>query len=213
MKIAVFGAGGMGREVACLIQEINAAGTAEPWQFVGFYDDNPTLKSVPQGAILGNLEALNAVVEPLAVVLALGTPKALRAVREHLTNPLLSFPNLISPRAHFIERESVKMGCGNVIQPGIEISFEVNLGDFNICNVSMTLGHEAKIGSYNVFLMGTRLAGNVEIGNNNLFGTNSFVHQGVKIGDNVTIGACSAVLHSTQNNATYLGVPAKILKL
>lgn len=213
MKIAVFGAGGMGREVACLIQEINAAGTTEPWQFVGFYDDNPTLKSVPQGAILGNLEALNAVVEPLAVVLALGTPKTLRAVRERLTNPLLSFPNLISPRAHFIERESVKMGCGNVIQPGIEISFEVNLGDFNICNVSMTLGHEAKIGSYNVFLMGTRLAGNVEIGNNNLFGTNSFVHQGVKIGDNVTIGACSAVLHSTQNNATYLGVPAKILKL
>ena len=213
MKIAVFGAGGMGREVACLIQEINAAGTAEPWQFVGFYDDNPTLKSVPQGAILGNLEALNAVVEPLAVVLALGTPKTLRAVRERLTNPLLSFPNLISPRAHFIERESVKMGCGNVIRSGVDISCDVTLGDFNIALFNATLGHDVKLGNYNVCLTGTRLSGNVSLGDANLLGTNSVIHQAVSIGDETAIGACSFVVHNTQSRATYLGVPAKKLKL
>ena len=35
--IAIFGAGGFGREVACLLRKINAV---EPtWNFVGFYDD------------------------------------------------------------------------------------------------------------------------------------------------------------------------------
>ena len=40
--IAFFGAGGFGREVACLIKRINEK---EPtWNFIGFFDDNEALK-------------------------------------------------------------------------------------------------------------------------------------------------------------------------
>ena len=39
--IAIFGAGGFGREVACLIKRINEK---EPtWRFIGFFDDNEAL--------------------------------------------------------------------------------------------------------------------------------------------------------------------------
>ena len=40
--IAIFGAGGLGKEVACLVNKINEQ---EPtWNMIGFFDDNPDLK-------------------------------------------------------------------------------------------------------------------------------------------------------------------------
>ena len=39
--IAIYGAGGFGREVACILEKINEV---EPkWHLVGFYDDDPAL--------------------------------------------------------------------------------------------------------------------------------------------------------------------------
>lgn len=40
--IAIFGAGGFGREVACLIKRINKI--KPQWNFIGFFDDNEELK-------------------------------------------------------------------------------------------------------------------------------------------------------------------------
>lgn len=63
--IAIFGAGGFGREVACLLRKINAV---EPtWNFVGFYDDGLEKGSrVDYGEILGGIADLNVVDRPLA---------------------------------------------------------------------------------------------------------------------------------------------------
>ena len=36
-KIAIIGAGGFGREVACLINAINEK--SKEWDFIGFFDD------------------------------------------------------------------------------------------------------------------------------------------------------------------------------
>ena len=37
--IAIYGAGGMGRETACLIERINKASPKTIWNLIGFYDD------------------------------------------------------------------------------------------------------------------------------------------------------------------------------
>ncbi|MBQ1739289.1 MAG: transferase, partial [Clostridiales bacterium] len=37
MKIAIYGAGGFGKEVACLIKRINDNGG--DWELIGFFDD------------------------------------------------------------------------------------------------------------------------------------------------------------------------------
>ena len=67
--IAIFGAGGFGREVACLLRKINAV---EPtWNFIGFYDDGLEKGSrVDYGEILGGIADLNVVDRPLSVVVA-----------------------------------------------------------------------------------------------------------------------------------------------
>ena len=87
--IAIFGAGGFGREVACLLRKINAV---EPtWNFIGFYDDGLEKGSrVDYGEILGGIADLNVVDRPLSVVVALGNPKTLQIVVGKITNDNIS---------------------------------------------------------------------------------------------------------------------------
>ena len=40
--IAIYGAGGFGREVACLIKRINEK--APTWNFIGFFDNDPNIR-------------------------------------------------------------------------------------------------------------------------------------------------------------------------
>ena len=57
--IAIFGAGGLGREVACLINRINQ--DKQIYNFIGFFDDEkPKGEFVNYGKVLGGIDALNA---------------------------------------------------------------------------------------------------------------------------------------------------------
>ncbi len=86
--IAIFGAGGFGREVACLLRKINAVEST--WNFIGFYDDGLEKGSrVDYGEILGGIADLNVVDRPLSVVVALGNPKTLQTVVGKITTTIL----------------------------------------------------------------------------------------------------------------------------
>ena len=209
-KIAVYGAGGFGREVACLIEQINAK---EPqWQFVGFYDDGHQRGDrIDMGEVLGGIGELNAVSEPLAVALAFGSPQTLKAVHEKINNPLISFPNLIDPMTDFLNRESLRMGVGNIICNKAVFSLNVQMGDFNVWNGDTGVGHDTVVGSYNVFMPGVKVSGAVNVGDCNLFGMMSGILQGVRVGSNVRVGTGSMVMRNTKDNRLYFGNPAKAI--
>ena len=42
--IAIYGAGGIGREVACLIRMINESKEIPEWNFIGFFDDDSSVQ-------------------------------------------------------------------------------------------------------------------------------------------------------------------------
>ena len=97
MNIAIYGAGGFGKEVACLLERINANGG--DWQLIGFFDDTkPAGTHVSRyGSVLGGMETLLQIDEPLAVSIAINDNRAVRRIRESINNPKISFPNLIDP--------------------------------------------------------------------------------------------------------------------
>jgi len=209
-KIAVYGAGGFGREVACLIEQINAK---EPqWQFVGFYDDGHQRGDrIDMGEVLGGIGELNAVSEPLAVALAFGSPQTLKAVREKINNPLISFPNLIDPSCVFLRRDMVEMGEGNIFCAFTFVSLAIKIGSFNVFNGHIGLGHDSRIGNYNCLMPAVRISGNVEIGNENFFGMESGVIPGKRVGNGVRVGAGSIIMRNAKDNECYVGNPAKKL--
>lgn len=210
--IAVYGAGGYGREIACMLQRINEAapGGAPEWNFIGFFDDGvPAGTRNDYGEVLGGLDALNAFPRPLCIAIAIASPRVLSTLPQKITNPLVSFPTLIAPGTIFPDRDSVTLGRGNIIGWRSFISCNVTIGDFNIFVGVFSAGHDAHIGSGNAFFPEARISGHCTVGNANFFGMRTAVLQGISVGSNTRIGAGAFVMHKTKDGFLYLGNPAR----
>lgn len=208
--IAIFGAGGFGREVACLINRINEE--KPKWNLIGFFDDNDSLKDKMVshfGKCLGGIDDLNAYTNELNVVIAIGNPKVTRIVVEKISNDKIVFPNLIHPNVKCTDEKTFNIGRGNIIQGACSFSCDVSLGDFNILNGYVFCGHDDIIGSYNTFMPAVKISGEVEIGNENFFGISSIVLQQIKIGNGIRLGAGSVLMKKPKDDELYIGNPAK----
>lgn len=208
--IAIFGAGGFGREVACLINVINKQ--TPTWNLIGFFDDNPSLKGQVIshfGPCLGGLDDLNVYNNPLSVTIPIGNPNIVKTIVKSITNPNISFPNIIHPNFEAVDPETFKIGKGNIIEGACFASCDVELGDFNVLNGSIVFGHDCKVGSYNVFMPDMRISGGVTIGECNLFGVGSIILQGIKIGQDVNLAPGSVLMTKPKDGNLYMGVPAK----
>lgn len=205
--IAIYGFGGFGREVACLIAKINEVKPS--WNLIGYFDDGQPIGAENKyGRVLGGIESVNEYQAELNLVIAIGSPKVVKHIYESIKNPMIAFPNIIAPDTLFFDKESIKMGDGNIITFGCRLSCNIRLGNFNILNGCVSLGHDVQLGNYNILFPDTRISGQTHIGDTNFFGARSFVAQGLKIGNETRIGVGSVVLRNTKDSNLYMGNPA-----
>lgn len=204
--IAIIGAGGFGREVKHLIDEINSA--HKTWNLLGFYDTQITSGTLVNGAkVLGdNEDAINSNCKNF--VLAIGMPNALAKLSEIFLSHQKKFPNLAHPQVSISDYQFNNIGIGNIFSFGFHMTTNVKICNFNIFNTRTTLGHDVEIGSFNVFSPNVQISGNVCIENENLFGMNSSVLQGKKIGSTNKIGAHSFVATNIRSAQSVFGIPA-----
>src|SRR3989338_1172432 len=113
-KIAIFGAGGFGREVAELIRHINILN--KEWDIIGFFDDDERTrgKKINNYSVLGGIEELNRYDSDLYVVLALGTPDIKKKVFEKIKNYKVKYPVLIHPSVIMCVRDYINIGEGSI---------------------------------------------------------------------------------------------------
>lgn len=213
--IAIYGAGGFGREVACLLNIINQSKPEPEWNLVGFFDDNPELKGKMishYGTCLGGIDELNAYNNSLNVTIPIGNASIVKQIVDKIINPNISFPNLVHPTFKLADENAFEMGKGNIIQGDCSASCDVSFGDFNVFNGSVVFGHDAKVGNFNTFMPGTRISGEVSIGDENFFGVGSIVLQQLKIGNRFRLGAGSVLMTKPKDDALYMGNPATRFK-
>ncbi len=211
-KIAIYGAGGFGKEVASTIMIINKQNPT--WNLIGFYDDGIEKGTAIShfGKVLGGMEDLNSYGEPLCVAIAIGHPQTLRVVRNKITNPNISFPNIIFEPFGKADEKTFHIGEGNIIQGGCWASFNVSIGNFNVLNGMVILGHDVKIGDFNCIMPDVRVSGEVTIGEENLLGVRSLVMQQIKIGKQIQLAPGAVLLTKPKDGHTYIGNPAKLFK-
>ena len=212
--IAIYGAGGFGKEVASMI--LNKINAIEPvWNLVGFFDDGIEMGAEIShfGKCLGGLEAVNAWPTPLSIVFAIGSASVLKKLVAAIINPQIVYPNIIHPNCDFADIESLKMGKGNVIMKNVTFSCDVTIGDFNQFNSLSALAHDVSVGSFNIFMPLTRVSGETVIGDSNFFGINAIILQQLKIGNETRIGANSVVMTKTKDGSLYMGNPAMRVKM
>jgi sugar O-acyltransferase (sialic acid O-acetyltransferase NeuD family) len=210
-KIIVYGAGGFGREIACLINSINQV--KKQWNMIGFIDDDTSAIRLKRfGKVLGNLDFLNDYPEKIAVAISIASPEILKKLTVEITNPNSWYPNLIAPDVKFHDPDSFSIGVGNIIFFSCRISCNVKMGNFNLMNSLVSLGHDVTVGNRNVFNPNVRISGDCTVGNDNFFGIQSIILQGLNIGNNTRVGVSSVIMRNTKDETLYFGNPAKKIK-
>lgn len=210
-KLVIYGAGGFGREIACLINSINQV--KKQWDLIGFIDDGLSAgHSNSFGKVIGDLSTLNDYPEKIAVAISVATPEILKKLTEGLKNPNVWYPNLIAPDVKFHHQDSLSIGIGNILFFSCRISCNVKIGNFNLMNSLVSLGHDVNIGNRNVLNPAVRISGDCSVGNDNFFGIQSIILQGLNIGNNTRIGVSSVVMRNTKDDSLYFGNPAKKIK-
>lgn len=206
--IVIIGAGGFGREVAWLIEDINKV--YEEWNIVGFVDDNETIQEseINGYKVVGNVEWLKS--QDINVVNAIGDPIVKKKVIERLKYSKNSYPVLIHPSV--IYSDKVSFGEGSIICAGSIITVDIKIGKHVIINLDCTIGHDAVLGDYTTILPSVNVSGFVTTEECVCVGTSSAIIQGVTIGENTVVGAGAVVVKDLPANCTAVGAPAKPIK-
>lgn len=209
--IAIYGAGGLGREVKALFELCNAKGAE--YQVKCFIDDREELR----GHIIHSLEVLSledatSKYADLQIVAAIGDPASRQRVASRLNLAGLPLAQVLHPE--IVLDEHIEVGAGCIICGGCVFTTDINVGKCTLINLTTTIGHDVVIGEFCTIGPGVHIGGKVHFGTRVFVGAGAVIVNGVEsndidIGDDVTIGACSLVLHSLPSGSKVFGIPAR----
>jgi sugar O-acyltransferase (sialic acid O-acetyltransferase NeuD family) len=206
--VVVYGAGGMGQEVADLVCALAAAGAG--WRLIGYLDDDPALhgREILGRPVLGGAGWLSG--RSIAVSVAVGSP----ARRRHLCRALssmtaVSAPCLVHPAAYVGQMSD--LGEGTIVGARAVLTVDVKVGAFSIVNAGATVSHNSRLGDFATVAPGAHLAGQVHVGEGAEIGIGSSVVQGRSIGEWSIVGAGAVVIDDVAANTTVVGCPARVV--
>lgn len=207
--IVIIGAGGVGRETAWIIEQINIKNPT--WNIIGFIDDNESIweKELNGYKVLGGVEHLITLNKEIYVVVAIANYKVKKCIVEKLNN-LFSFATLIHPDVYI--NKTISIGNGVIIYPGVIMTTNISIGNHVIISPKCGIGHDSIIKDYVSFLWNVNISGFDVIDEGVLIGSGATVIQDKKVGRESIIGAGAVVVKDVECNRTVVGVPAKLIK-
>ena len=209
-KIAIIGAGGFGREVKVLIDDINR--TNLTFEIIGFFDDGVEKGTLVNGLpVLGKLSDINNINFNLCLAMGIGVPIIKEKIIRSIKNAYINFPILIHPSA-IISNDEVKIGKGTVICAGNILTCNIDLKEFITLNLSCTVGHDTVIKDFSSFMPTVNISGEVIIEKGVYVGTGAKIINQLSIGENTVVGAGAVVSKTLPANCTAVGIPAKPIK-
>jgi sugar O-acyltransferase (sialic acid O-acetyltransferase NeuD family) len=205
----VYGAGGMGREVAETV--LVSAADGQPWNLLGFLDDKPgsagqQLLGYPilgPGAWISDRPGVS-------VLLGIGHPLTRFRVVERMLDLGARFATLLHPTV--TRMPSAAVGQGVVVFGGCTLSSGAALGDFTYLNYHTVISHDARVDAYACIMAQVALSGNVSVGQGTFVGVGVSTRQGVSIGQWSIIGAGASVVGDLPSCCVAVGVPAKPIR-
>ncbi|MEM9392150.1 MAG: acetyltransferase [Bacteroidota bacterium] len=201
--IVIYGAGGLGKEMVCLIEQINQ--DKRQWNLLGFVDDSSLKKSWFGLPVLGDSDFFK-VNHSVNVVVAIGHPAIKKQIAQKVSQ--CKFPTLIHPSSQLMSK-NIELASGTVLTAGTVLTCDIKLGCFSLVNLNTTIGHDTEIGDYSSIMCGVNIAGGVRIGECSFVGSGTNIINQVQIGNNVKIGAGAVVIRNIEDDKTAVGVPAQ----
>lgn len=211
-RIAIFGAGGFGRETAWLLSD-QAGSTVE---IVCHIEDNALEGGQSNGISVMSWEMFDRNADrDIQVALAVGDPKARRMLAGRIAQAGFCFATAM--HSSVLKSDSVKLGEGAIVCAGSILTVNIEIGQHVHINLGCTIGHDVSIGAFSTLSPGVHVSGRVHIGQNVFIGTGATIIDGafakpLVIGDGAVIAAGACVTGDVEPGCLYAGVPARLKK-
>ena len=205
--LVIYGAGGLGREVAAMVCRINRR--HQFWNLLGCVDDGVQDKTEVDGCpLLGGMDFIRNFGRPLDVALTIAKPSVKRRIFTELKEcPHVHLPAIIDETSLLPTDFSPGEGC--IISPYCAISSNVRIGSCVFFNTGTLIGHDAVLGDFCSLMCHVDVAGNVNVGEDTLIGDHACILQGLRVGARATVGMGSIVMTPVPDDCTVLGNPAR----
>jgi sugar O-acyltransferase (sialic acid O-acetyltransferase NeuD family) len=206
-KYCIYGAGGFGREVAFLIQDILGNQKDVKDEAVFMIDDAYYQTETINEIKVIKRSAFEA--DKYKVVVAVADPLTRQRMADELPKEV-EFATLI--HNNVIKSKWVEIGEGSIITAGCILTSNIIIGKHSHLNLNTTIGHDCIIEDYFTTAPAVNVSGNCIFGKRVYLGTNAAIREKVTICDDVTIGMGAVVLRNIELPGIYVGNPIKKLK-
>ncbi len=208
-RIAIYGAGRIARGYLQVIKALAADGMSI--ECVGLMvDAQYKTSSIVHGVPVFSGTDLLARDESVNVVIGIGPSAVRHRIAREIENKFgPRFSTLVHPQVML--GDNVTVGRGTVLFPGLLAATDIVIGAHVYTHHHVHIGHDNVIGDFATIAPGAFLGGGVQIGEGADFGLAVTVLPEVRIGRWSRIGAGAVVTRDVPDNATVVGVPARIV--
>ena len=206
MNLAIYGAGGLGREVLELVRQMEKK--EHIWEKVIFVDEKEFSDGVNGITVLRFDDVIRLYDSAnLQFVIAVGEPITRAKLYNKVKNSGYTCAILVHPDVYIPETTILQEGT--VIQKNAFISCNIYIGKNVFIQPAAVVGHDVKIRDNSVISMNVSIGGACTINENVYIGLNASVRELVTIGMDSIIGMGAVVIKDIPQNVIALGNPAK----
>lgn len=201
MKLAIYCAGGLGREILELARSING----KRWEEIFFVDDVISRKIVCNAKVCC-WDEIKDQIHKIEFVIANGEPNIRDILYNKVKDAGFSFATIISAWASISLDTNIGEGC---IIYDTYISSGVKIGANALINSKGIIGHDVNIGKSTVVSAMSFIGGGTSVGERSYIGPGSLTKDHVMIGDDSIVGIGSVVCRNVKSEVIVFGNPAK----
>lgn len=203
-QLGIIGASGHGKVAADIA-------IRKGYDNIIFFDDNDQKKTCGDYSVVGKCDEILKYISTCDVFVAIGNVSIRKRILENLINQSAEIVTLVHPDA--VIGYGVQIGIGSVVMAGAVLNPECRVGRGCIVNTCASVDHDCCVGDYVHISVGAHVAGTVIIGNDTWIGAGVIVNNDLHITDSCTIGSGAVVIKDIEERGTYIGVPARKLKM
>jgi len=209
MRLAIYGAGGLGKEIHMLADQINKI--RHSWEEIIFIDDVTAEKEIKGCRVVNYNTFLNMLnTDECEAVIAQGEPYFRYALSEKIEKSGYNLAKLIHPDI-FISDDTV-VGKGSIISYGCFISCDVTIGKSVMIQPLSNIGHDTVIDDYSMISAYVNISGHCHIGERTYISPSVPIIDNISVGKDTIIGTGSVVFRDLPDNVVALGNPARPMK-